>query len=376
MDYSSPFIYENNVLKCIFTSAGRILTFTDNGNVLYKFEYNLQYHLGNTRVVFGGHSSGKTELIQQTDYYPFGLVMAQKEYIAYEELPGHEVLKNKTLYNGKEWQDDEIGGVKLDWYDYGARMYDPELGRWHSVDPMAEKFRRLSPYNYGANNPIRFIDPDGMEMTDFKDKEGNLITHIQDDSNAVFHQTGSGTSLHYEFSGTYSNQGGVNKVTDKSVTSAIQEQQNLNMSNSSLQQDYNPENKKYGGTHCNQATQNVQATAESAINAQGNVRVNLVTPGRANEIAKNLNDNKFTAYMPVTQAEAQTAASLGKLAIAAYQNPSGGSGHVVTFSIGDNIKKGTLANIGVKSSTGFVPVNGSKNAAFRTDHEVKYYITK
>jgi RHS repeat-associated protein len=87
-------------------------------------------------------------------------------------------IKNNFNYTGKELQNAEWSdGSGLEEYDYGARFLDPQLGIWHSIDPMAFKYSGYSPYVYTFNNPLRYIDPTGMDgvKTNDEDQMVNFI---------------------------------------------------------------------------------------------------------------------------------------------------------------------------------------------------------
>ena len=137
-DYCDNLIYENGVAKTLLVEGGYI-SLSDN-----KYHFYIQDHQGNNRVV--ADENGNIEEVNH--YYPFGGTFASSS---------GSVQSYK--YNGKELN--RKNG--LDWYDYGARMYDVALGRWHMVDPMAEKYYSLTPYNYCTDSPNNLIDMDGMQ---------------------------------------------------------------------------------------------------------------------------------------------------------------------------------------------------------------------
>jgi RHS repeat-associated protein len=128
-------------------TAEGFYSFTEN-----RYIYQYRDHLGNARVSYAKNSHGALEITDTNNYYAFGMnhIGGMKSMLgAYQNYK----------YNGKEIQESGM-------YDYGARLYMPDIGRWGVVDPLAEKMRRHSTYNYAYNNPIRFIDPDGRQGKD------------------------------------------------------------------------------------------------------------------------------------------------------------------------------------------------------------------
>ena len=192
-DYAGNIIYEVSDSQVGNTAKTRILV--DGGYIEDgSYHYYMTDHLGNNRVVFGANGT----IIQKNHYYPFGT--------AFAENTTAEQGKQPYMYNGKEL--DTRNGLNM--YDYGARYYESSIGRFTTVDPMAEEFYSWSPYAYCGNNPVNRIDPDGREWKETKDEEiakqlqqqvanrDKALTKQEAKINAKINEIGNNTKLSAE----------------------------------------------------------------------------------------------------------------------------------------------------------------------------------
>ena len=153
IDYHGSQVFQNYDLKYIRLEDDGIWTVPDG------YCYYVKDHLGNVRSV--NNLTGGS--VQTSQYYPFGKM--------WDDLIWGSGSTQPFRYGGKEL--DRMHG--LDCYDYGARMYDPGIGRFMSIDPKAEDYYDTSPYAYCLNNPIKNTDPDGRSVWS---RGAKLLWHV------------------------------------------------------------------------------------------------------------------------------------------------------------------------------------------------------
>ncbi|MGD1845243.1 MAG: DUF6443 domain-containing protein [Salibacteraceae bacterium] len=186
--YTKGFVYQGSTLEFFATDEGRVTPLASGGQQ-FQYEYHYLDHLGNLRLAFAdldgdGTLNSSTEILQEQHYYPFGLEMR------YASPPPALGVQHTHTFGRKEL----VENLTLNWHDYGARFYDPQLGRWHAVDPLADAAFNWSPYRYGFNNPIRFIDPDGRNEDEFNlDVNSGQLVKVSDKGGDSFHIISFGT---------------------------------------------------------------------------------------------------------------------------------------------------------------------------------------
>ena len=180
-DYLTGFQYKNSVLT-LFPHAEGYVNYTASKNGIYKYVFNYTDHLGNVRLSYT-LDNNVLKILEENHYYPFGLKHTNYNtdgFVFVEEGSENVVLtpitpllgnNYKYKYNGKELQD-ELG---LNMYDYGFRNFDPSIGRWMNIDPLAEKYITTSPFAFVQNNPLVNREIDGRYFDEKNKKQAKKI---------------------------------------------------------------------------------------------------------------------------------------------------------------------------------------------------------
>lgn len=199
-DYIGSVVFRNSEVEFVATPEGRVLppsgvkqntakfdppypTAPDTTNKYWRYEYDIKDHLGNLRVACRCAEQIETAqtkpevgyaptVVQMAHYDPWGIKLPLFLTNGKDRYQGSP--EDRFKYNGKEQQPD------IGYYDYGARMYDPTVGRWFGIDPLSELDFEESPYNYVDNNPINRIDLFGCtDVNNDGIDDGTLLDEVE-----------------------------------------------------------------------------------------------------------------------------------------------------------------------------------------------------
>lgn len=179
-DYAGNFVYENGILKQFSHPEGYI---EPDGNGGYDYVYSYLDHLGNVRLTYAdldgnGSINASTEILQERNYYPFGL-----EHKGYNSIiRGTE--NDYKQFQGQEWTED----LGLNIHEWKYRVSDPAIGRFWQVDPLAEKYVWMTTYQFSSNQPIHAPELEGLESAwDLNSRDPNLQNRTPQEMEA-FHR--------------------------------------------------------------------------------------------------------------------------------------------------------------------------------------------
>jgi RHS repeat-associated protein len=294
-DYLDGFQYENARLKFFPHSEGYVNVFDKGIGEAKDFNYVYNYldHLGNIRLSYALDPRDHVlKIIEENHYYPFGLKHRnynmtrrdfdrdEEEVLRLRQVTQQTPLAYKYKYNGKEFQD-ELG---LNMYDYGARNYDPAIGRWMNIDPLADKYYNISPYVYVADSPILHLDPDGKEIIVANKKDqGAVLKMINSKALGTFAFNKSG-KLYLANAGGDSTK--FSKYYQTQLVAAINAKEKINIS---IGQTY----------HDKGVTKDVDKDAGGGVTlkntyASGKKDADVVISGNANTNLQDVNGNALT----------------------------------------------------------------------------------
>jgi len=183
-EYAGSYVYSGNQSSTDLQFFAHSEGYVNVENNEYRYVYQYRDHLGNVRLSYvdsnnDGSIDASTEIIEESNYYPFG--MKHRGYNSNVSPNGNSVAQ-KWKFQGVELEE----SLGLDLYEMEFRNYDAAIGRFMSIDPLAEERNWLTPYNFVQNNPLIRIDPSGL-LDDFHIySDGSIVRQKTDDATDTF----------------------------------------------------------------------------------------------------------------------------------------------------------------------------------------------